>query len=369
MTGFAQGVAIGKFYPPHAGHHHLIATAARQCTRLAVVVMGTRFENIALADRVKWLAAEFEGTNVDVIGMPDDCPVDYASRPIWKAHNEVLRLALKLNGITGIDAVFSSEPYGRELAADFGAAHVMVDRDRTAFPVSGTLCREDMAASWQQIIAPARLDLAVRIILVGAPSTGTTTLTQDLMRHYRMRYPNLADVPEFGRQFTYDKFAGAFAGNPAATVEDLVWTTQDFAVIGERQNGMENEAALACPLVIADTDAVATSLFERIYMGEQSHGSYRAVDQLPRRDLYLVTDHDGVAFEDDGWRETDHPRAGMTEWFQEELTAAGHSWILVSGSREQRLATATAIIDPIIAQRSSFTSPPWATRTVLAGAR
>ena len=363
-----QGVVIGKFYPPHAGHRHLISTAAEQSEKLAVVVLGNRFENIDVGDRVKWLAAEFEGTNVSVIGMPNDCPENYASEAIWKAHNEALRMALKLRGITAVDAVFTSEEYGTRLAEAFGAEHVMVDAARTAYPVSGTLCRDDLTAAWRNIIKPARQDMAVRVVLVGAESTGTSTLTRALTEHYRPRYPELVDVPEFGRQYTYDKFAAAQAADPDAALSDLVWTSEDFTVIGERQNEMENEAAARCPLVIADTDAIATSLFERLYIGEHSYGSYRAVDQLPHRDIYLITDHDGVAFEDDGWREAEHRRAEMTEWFKEELTAAGHSWILVSGTPAERLATSTAVIDLIIAQRNCFTSPPWATRTVLAGA-
>ena len=367
MTRFEQGVVIGKFYPPHAGHRHLIAEAAEQSAQLAVVVLGSRFESIGLEDRVKWLAAEFEGTNVTVIGMPDDCPVDYASKAIWKAHNEVLRMALKLNKIMTVDAVFSSEDYGRQLAEDFGAIHVMVDRDRMENPVSGTLCRDDLNAAWDRIISPARQDLAVRIIVVGAESTGTTTLAADLTRHYRTRYPEIVDVPEYGRQFTYDKFAAAQDANPDADLDDLVWTTEDFAVIGEIQNGMENDAADRCPLVIADTDVITTMLFERVYIGEQSYGSYLAVERMPRRDLYLITDHEGVPFENDGWREADHPREEMTEWFKEELTAAGASWILVTGSPAERLLTATEIIDLIIARRNAFSSPPWATRTVLTG--
>ncbi|WP_146361760.1 AAA family ATPase [Arthrobacter yangruifuii] len=368
MSRFGLGLVIGKFYPPHAGHRHLITAASEQSARVAVVVFGSRFENIALADRVKWLAAEFEDTNVTVIGMPDDCPVDYDSRPIWKAHNEVLRLALRNRGITAVDAVFSSEEYGATLAADFGAEHVMVDRARSAYRVSGTLCRDGLGAAWRNILKAARQDMAVRIIVVGAESTGTTTLAEALIRHYRNRYPELVDVPEFGRQFTYDKFAALQAEKPDAVITDMVWTADDFALIGERQNQMENEAAARCPLVIADTDVITTKLFERVYLGEGSHGSRRAVERLPRRDLYLVTDHDGVAFEDDGWREAEHPRAEMTEWFMEELTAAGSSWVLVSGTPEERLSTAIGIIDPLIAQRNRFTSPPWATRTVLAGA-
>ncbi len=367
MTRFPQGVIIGKFYPPHAGHRHLIATAAAQSVRLAVVVLGNRFETLTLADRVEWLADEFSGSDVTVLGMPDDCPVDYHSRAIWKAHDEALRIALKLKGITTADAVFSSEGYGAELADRLGAAHLMVDAARSTYPVSGTQCRDDLAAAWRSIIGPARQDMAVRIILVGAESTGTSTLTTALTQHYRGRYPELVDVPEFGRQYTYDTFAAAQAANPDAVLADLVWTAEDFAVIGERQNEMENDAAARCPVVIADTDSLATTLWERYYFGEDSHGSYRALTQLPRRDLYLVTDHEGVAFEDDGWREGEHRRAEMTEWFKEELTREGHSWILVSGTPAERLATATDIIDLIIAQREHFTSPPWATPTVLAG--
>ncbi|WP_247828839.1 AAA family ATPase [Arthrobacter antioxidans] len=367
MTRFAQGVVIGKFYPPHAGHRHLISTAAEHSDELAVVVLGNRFENIELADRVKWLAAEFEETNVTVLGMPNDCPEDYQSPAIWKAHDEALRIALRMRGVTSIDAVFSSEEYGQQLAEHFGAAHVLVDAARTAYPVSGTLCRDDLTAAWRTILKPARQDMAVRIILVGAESTGTSTLTRALTAHYRKRYPELVDVPEFGRHYTYDKFAAAQAENPDAVLADLVWTAEDFAVIGERQNELENEAAARCPLVIADTDSLATTLWERYYLGEGSHGSYRAMTQLPRRDLYLITDHEGVAFEDDGWREGEHRRAEMTEWFKEELTREGHSWILVSGDHDRRRATATEVVDLIIAQRNRFTSPPWATRTVLAG--
>lgn len=367
MNRYGQGVIIGKFYPPHAGHRHLIARAAEQSDRLAVVVLGSRFESITLEDRVKWLTAEFGQGNVSVIGMPNDAPVDYSSAAMWKAHNESLRLALKMNGITSVDAVFSSEEYGWQLAGDFGAAHVPVDPSRVTHPVSGTLCRDDLAAAWPNIIDPARQDLAVRIIVVGAQSTGTTTLARALTAHYRSRYPELADVPEYGRQYTYEKFAAAQAASPGSALSDMIWTAADFAHIGERQNQLENDAAARCPLVIADTDVITTALFERVYIGEQSYGSYRAVEQLPRRDLYLVTDHDGVAFEDDGWREAGHPREEMTEWFKEELTTAGHSWILVSGDHAERLATATRITDLIIEDRFRFSSPPWATRTVLAG--
>ena len=76
---FNQSMVIGKFYPPHAGHAHLIATAAAQSRKVAVLVLGNRFESITVTDRARWLAAGFEDTNVQVIAMPNDCPEDYHS--------------------------------------------------------------------------------------------------------------------------------------------------------------------------------------------------------------------------------------------------------------------------------------------------
>jgi NadR type nicotinamide-nucleotide adenylyltransferase len=367
---YANGLVIGKFYPPHAGHRHLIASAAEQSGHLSVIVLGNRFESLGVQDRADWIAAEFAGhPHVGVIAQQDDSPEDYDSDEIWKAHSELMRLALKNSGVTNIDAVFTSEAYGYQLADAFGAEHVLVDAGRGTYPVSGTLCRDDLAAAWPNIIEPARQGMATRIIIVGAESTGTTTLTKALTDHYAERFPLIGDVPEYGRLHTYDKLAAVRRTDLSAGVEDLVWETADFSLIARRQNELENAAASMCPLVIADTDALATVLWERRYAGEGSYGAAAAAADLPRRDVYLVTDHVGVEFEDDGFRDGEHIRADMTEWFKDALTAAGHSWILVTGSHERRMATATQIIDLILEQRAAFTSPPWAKRTVLAGAQ
>lgn len=366
---FNQSMVIGKFYPPHAGHAHLISAAATQSRKVAVLVLGNRFESIAVKERAAWLAAEFTDTNVQVIGMRNDCPEDYNSDEIWTAQNELMRLALKTHGITRVDAVFTSEEYGARLAGAFGAEHVLVDQSRTVHPISGTLCRDDLGAAWPQIIAPARQEMATRIIVVGSESTGTTTLAKALVDHYRPRFPKLSAVPEYGRDYTYGKFDALRQHTPDAVLAEMTWDARDFSHIAARQTVMENTAADTCPLVIADTDALATTLWERFYVGEHSYGSYHAMDALPRRDLYLITDHDGVDFEDDGWREGEHRRAEMTEWFKETLTGEGHSWILVTGDHERRMKTAVDIIDPILAQRAGFASPPWATRTILEGAR
>jgi cytidyltransferase-like protein len=38
MKPFRTGVVIGKFYPPHRGHHLLVNAALAQCEHVAVLV-------------------------------------------------------------------------------------------------------------------------------------------------------------------------------------------------------------------------------------------------------------------------------------------------------------------------------------------
>ena len=50
-----HGLIIGKFYPPHAGHHRLIEVAAERCERVTVVACASSGESIPLDLRVAWL--------------------------------------------------------------------------------------------------------------------------------------------------------------------------------------------------------------------------------------------------------------------------------------------------------------------------
>jgi HTH-type transcriptional regulator, transcriptional repressor of NAD biosynthesis genes len=242
------------------------------------------------------------------------------------------------------------EDYANELAARLDAVAVFDDREREIVPMSGTAARADLAGQWMMLPPPTRLGLATRIIVLGAESTGTTTLAQALFEHYRERFPSIIPVEEYGRTFTYELAAKTGAG-----MDDLVWTTEHFANIAHQQTRLENAAALACPLVIADTDAFATSIWERRYVGEHSHGTAEAAGPLlPRHDLYLVTDHLGVPFEQDGWRDGEDIRSEMTAWFVDGLTERGLPWVLLRGSHDERLQYAIEAIEPLLQRRLNF---------------
>jgi HTH-type transcriptional regulator, transcriptional repressor of NAD biosynthesis genes len=76
---------------------------------------------------------------------------------------------------------------------------------------------------------------------------------------------------------------------------------------------------------------------------------------LPPRDIYLLTSHEGVPWRDDGLREGDLAiRAAMTGWFAGALTAAGHSWVLLTGSLEDRQALAVQVTDYALDHRGRF---------------
>ena len=44
----------------------------------------------------------------------------------------------------------------------------------------------------------------------------------------------------------------------------------------------------------------------------------------------------------------------MTGWFARALTDAGHSWALLTGSADERLALAVRVTDGVLARRAAF---------------
>jgi HTH-type transcriptional regulator, transcriptional repressor of NAD biosynthesis genes len=108
-------------------------------------------------------------------------------------------------------------------------------------------------------------------------------------------------------------------------------------------------------------------VWERRYLDGRARGPQSwATTELPRHDVYLLTSHEAVPWQDDGLREGDlRVRAEMTGWFARALTAAGHSWVLLTGSIADRLALAVRVTDVVLAQLAAF--GPAITDTALAG--
>lgn len=353
----AHGLVIGKFYPPHAGHHLLVRAAADTCQRVTVVVMGSTLESIPLFRRVAWLReVHADQPHVRIVGELDDYPVDYNDPDIWDAHEQVMRDGLAQMTTEPVDAVFTSEPYGAELARRFGARHALIDLSRAMAPVSGTAVRRDVVGHWDFLEPPVRGGLARRVVLVGAESTGKSTLAQELAEALARRggaHALTRWVPEYGRAYTARKIAAAVAeaaleGKPPPSMPDLVWTSGDFEEVARVQAELEDTAACAGgPVLIADTDVFTTALWHERYMRSRS-AVVEAWAAERRPALYLLTHHDDVPFIQDGLRDGDAIRAWMTGRFEELLKADGRPFIALRGGRAERRDQALAAIDDLL---------------------
>ena len=207
---------------------------------------------------------------------------------------------------------------------------------------------------WRELAPEVRAERAIRIVIVGAESSGKTTLTDSLTAHYRARggvWQQTLWVPEYGREYTELLLAqqGVIENDPEAAVHSAEWTPEDFANIAVEQQRLEDEAAATgSPVLFCDTDAFATRLWERRYLGDSSTAAFDAVPELPPRGLYLISDIAGVQFEQDGIRDGEDYREAMQRWLEEELTVREQPWALVGGDAEQRLETSIRLVDEVL---------------------
>lgn len=317
---YGLGLVIGKFLPPHRGHKLLIDTASAQSEKTVVILCAKPSDFVAGEIRGEWLREIHPAARVMVI---DDRYDENDSR-VW-AENTLRWLG------RAPDVVFTSEDYGERYAALMGATHVSVDKTRSRAPVSGTAVRTDPYANWDFIEPPIRQWFAKRVCVLGAESTGTTTLAKSLASQLRTSW-----VDEYGREYSARKQAAG----------DSTWATAEFVHIAAEQAKREDETARrADRVLICDTNAFATVLWHRRYVG----GQCPAVETIAREgrcDLYLLTG-DEIPFVQDGLRDGMHIRHEMHTWFEQALANQPVPWKLLRGSPEQRLQEALTQIETL----------------------
>ncbi len=320
----SRGLIVGKFYPPHRGHKYLIDSAAAQVDELHVIVCGKPDHVPSGEIRAAWL----QEIHPDVRVMLIDDRLDAEDSRLW-AENSIRWLGFVP------DVVFTSEDYGEQFAHFLGCRHIQVDKARVAVPISGTLVRCDPLSCWEYLEPPVRACYAKRICLVGAESTGKTTLAQQLAEHYQTTW-----VPEYGREYSL-RMLEAYA--------EYRWQSADFEHIAQTQCDREDLAARVCNrILICDTDAFATSIWHHRYLGERSPVVERIAANHSKPDLYLVPDV-ATPFVQDGTRDGEAIREWMHEVFVAKLMEDGRRYQLLEGSFDQRRAQAIEAIDKLLA--------------------
>lgn len=320
-----RGLIVGRFVPPHRGHKYLIDAGRAQVDQLTVIVCWRPNEAPAGEQRAEWLRE----IHPDVTVLLLDDTEDEQAYAVWAEHS------IQVLGFVP-DVLFSSEDYGEPFARCLGCAHVLVDKARRAVPVSGTMVRSAPLKYWEFLEPPVRAWYALRVCLVGAESTGKTTLAQALAERYETVW-----VREYGREYSALKMARGSTD----------WVEDEFRFIAETQCVLENAMARqANKVLFCDTDAFATSIWYRRYFQERSAEVEAVVARQKRPDLYLVTDVD-VPFVADEIRDGEQIRSWMHATFLDELGKTGRRFAVLSGAEWERIARAEELIDELMAEK------------------
>lgn len=319
------GFVVGKFYPPHKGHKHLIDAARRQVDRLIVLVPHHPSQRIPGELRRDWLREIHADCEIHLV--PDELENDSAQ---WA------EFTINYLG-RAPDVVFSSEDYGPIFAGLMGCRHVMVDRPRSTFPTSGTAIRQSPLDHLDMLEPCVRAYFVKRVVLIGAESTGKTTLARALSEHFNTNW-----VPEYGREYWERKVAGLDMKGPLPA-----FTSEEFVTIASEQQRRENELArTANKVLICDTNAFATGTWHERYLGFRSP-AVDAIGAADKVDLYLLTEPD-FPFVQDGFRDGEHIREQMHRGFISQLSSSPARFIRIDGPPDQRIKTAVLAIEAIM---------------------
>jgi len=318
---------LGKFLPPHAGHRYLADFARNYCDELTILVCTLQQEPIDGALRYAWMRRIFPDCRV--VHITDDVPQTPAEHPefwaIWRA--------LVLGAMPeGVDLVFASEDYGFKLAEVLNAEFVPVDPGREMMPVSGTALRENPLKYWRYIPDEVRPYYLKRVCVFGPESTGKSTLSADLARHFDTLY-----VHEYAR--------------PLLDYKDGRCDYADIERIARGQAAAEDALALRANRVLfCDTDALTTTIWSDVFFGKCPDW---VLEEAERRtyDLYLLLDVD-VPWIDDAQRnlgEADARRAFFARCKQ-ALDERGRPYVHIYGPWAERFARAVAAVEQCLAQ-------------------
>ena len=319
------GLAVGKFYPPHRGHKYLIDTARRQVDRLIVLLPAHPAQKIPGELRRDWLRE-----------IHPDCEIHLVPDELDDDSEQWAKFTVAHFG-RAPDVVFSSEDYGPRYAGFMGSRHVMVDRARGVVPCSGTLIREKPLEFLDFLEPCVRAYFVRRVVLVGAESTGKTTLAAMLAERFRTNW-----VAEYGREYWEKKVAGLSMDGPLPG-----WAAAEFLHIASEQQKRENLAAhSANKVLICDTNAWATGVWHERYRGARD----LKVDAIGATDtvhLYLLAVPD-FPFVQDGYRDGEKIRDAMHALFDDELSRQKVPVVRLTGTLESRLITAQRVVEDMV---------------------
>ena len=174
----------------------------------------------------------------------------------------------------------------------------------------------------------------IKIAIVGPESTGKSTMSAWLAKHYQTIW-----VPEFARAYC-ENLNG-----------ECTWQDEINMFYGQLE--LENEMTpKANRLLICDTTFITIKIWSEAMFGASPQ---EVLDELPKHkyDLYLLLDID-MPWQDDPLRNFPAQREHFMEVWHDELKTLNTNYKVISGTGDERFTQAVKLIDQFLGDKNSI---------------
>lgn len=312
------GLTLGKFAPLHRGHQRVIELSLAEMDHTIVLIYDCPELDVPpLPIRRRWIEDLYPSVEVlEAWDGPSETGLEHA---ITAQHDAYLSDRMQGKSVTHF---YSSEPYGEHVSRALGAIDRRVDEKRETIPISATAIREDTYLHRQYLSPRVYRDLVTQIVFLGAPSTGKTTIVQELAKRYDTVW-----MPEYGREYWAN-----YQVDRRLTREQLV----EIAV-GHRERE-DRLITTANKYFFVDTDATTTLQFSRYYHDGAHPELVELADRCrDRYDLVFLCDCD-IPYDDTWDRSGAVFRTVMQRRIEADLLARQRPFYRLGGSVEERVA-------------------------------
>lgn len=294
---FNVGFVTGKFSPFHIGHELLLYFASQQCNKLLIQISDEKYrKDISnfFNEKIQSVSVVFVRDTTPLKNYKTDEFGTILDNAFWDEYKDRLKRNFLGSSIISIDAVFSSDQYGKKIAEMLGCYWIPVDPNREITNgLSATRIKEDVNKNFQYISDFSKHHFRKRIMIVGPESVGKSTMATKLSSMYK----NCAHIPEYGRTI-FEQLDGKLDRKLFSSI-----------LIG--QESLINKMSLLNHIVISDTESLVTANFYDYWFEDDiySNSFWRTAKQfISNNDLYILLSptvpfiNDGTRNEDESWR-------------------------------------------------------------------
>lgn len=342
-TRFALSLVVGKFSPLHRGHEHVIEEALAASEK--VLVLGYSKPEMPGCEsqrRRAWInrrfpmVLNFQIDDSDVRKLCGARAVQWHAMPENSATDETHQvwLAWLLDEPMGMrpDALFGSEQYlypmCERLTSLWGkpVTPMLVDHERRSHPCIASQIRADVHAHREWLHPDVYRDFPLRIALLGAESTGKSTLARVLAESFGTLW-----VPEYGRE-RWEERQGRL-------------TLADLEFIARTQIEREDELLKqADGFLFCDTSPLTTLGYAEWMFGAQPNSLLALATR--RYDVLLLCEPD-FGFVQDGTRQSREFQLQQQTWYERQLEKRSERILRLRGTLKQREMQARSLLHPM----------------------